>query len=142
MSVLVSESPMKIHVNRVPFEGLHETARYEPQALDVDRPDIHTSQPFTVSAFISKAGDELVVEADILGQVDVACGRCLSAFVMPLQTTATLTYHVGPTDVVDMTEDVRQEILLAYPMILLCTPDCKGLCRRCGKNLNEQRCAC
>lgn len=142
MSAALSASPMKIHVNRVPFDGLHETARYEPQALDVDRPDIHASQPFTVSAFISKAENELVVEADIRGQVDVACGRCLSAFVVPLQTTATLTYHVGPTDVVDMMEDVRQEIILTYPMIPLCTPDCKGLCRRCGQNLNEQACRC
>ncbi len=100
MSPVLCELPMKIHVNRVPFEGLHETARYESQALDVDRPDIHASQPFTVSAFISKVEHELVVEADIRGQVDVACGRCLSAFVVPLQTTATLTYHVGPTDVV------------------------------------------
>jgi uncharacterized metal-binding protein YceD (DUF177 family) len=53
---------------------------------------------------------------------------------------ATFSYSVQPTDVVDITEDVRQEIILAYPMIPLCDPACKGLCRSCGANLNRVSC--
>ena len=142
MSGLVSEAPMRISVSRVPFEGLRAETRYEPKALDVDRPDIRASQPVTVSSFIMKADDALVVEADIRGQLELACGRCLATFALPIHTTPTLTYQVEPADVVDITDDVRQEILLTYPMIPLCSPGCKGLCRRCGQNLNEQRCVC
>lgn len=141
MSAVVS-ALMKIHVNRVPFEGVHEQAHYEPQLLDIDRPDIHPTQPITISSFITKVEHELVVQAEIQGQVALVCARCLEDFVMPLSTSATLTYHVQPTDVVDITDDVRQEILLAYPMIPVCRPECKGLCRRCGQNLNDQACAC
>ena len=43
-------------------------------------------------------------------------------------------------DVVDITDDVRQEIMLAYPMIPVCRPDCKGLCSVCGQNLNAGPC--
>ncbi len=133
---------MKIHVNRVPSEGLHAEAQYEPKTLDIDRTDLHVSEPISVAAFVTKAEDTLVAQADIQGRVEVVCARCLIGFVVPLQASGIFTYQVEPTDVVDLTEDIRQEILLAYPMIPVCTPDCKGLCRRCGQNLNERTCAC
>jgi uncharacterized protein len=34
------------------------------------------------------------------------------------------------------------ELLLNWPHKTLCRPDCKGLCSRCGKNLNEGSCGC
>jgi uncharacterized protein len=45
---------------------------------------------------------------------------------------------VAPTDVVDITDDIRQEIILAYPMIPICQQNCKGLCPVCGQNLNQE----
>jgi uncharacterized protein len=133
---------MKIHVSRVPFEGLQQTAQCDPRALDLERLDLRIMQPVTINASIMKAEHELVVQAEMHGELEVDCGRCLLTFTMPLQTRGIFTYEVGPTDVVDITDDVRQEIMLAYPMIPVCTPQCKGLCRRCGQNLNEQPCAC
>lgn len=131
---------MKIHVNRVPFEGLREETTYDPATLDLERNDLQLPEPVNLSAFITKAGDELVVQADVACQLHLSCARCLGAFESPLQTSATLSYHVRPTDVVDITEDIRQEIILAYPMIPLCRQACKGLCPTCGQNLNLQTC--
>ena len=40
-------------------------------------------------------------------------------------------------------EDVlREQVLLSLPGRTLCKPDCKGLCPRCGKNLNQDSCDC
>jgi uncharacterized protein len=40
-------------------------------------------------------------------------------------------------------EDVlREQVLLTLPVRTLCRPDCKGLCPRCGRNLNAERCSC
>lgn len=40
-------------------------------------------------------------------------------------------------------EDVlREQILLALPLKVICRPDCKGLCPQCGKNLNQEQCSC
>ncbi|MBI2174769.1 MAG: DUF177 domain-containing protein [Candidatus Omnitrophica bacterium] len=58
-----------------------------------------------------------------------------------LDVKAMSSYHVAPTDVVDITDDVRQEIILAYPMIPVCREDCKGLCISCGQNLNVAACS-
>ena len=37
---------------------------------------------------------------------------------------------------------VREDILLELPTKFLCRPDCKGICPKCGKNLNEGPCNC
>ena len=36
----------------------------------------------------------------------------------------------------------EEQLQLALPFKLLCRPDCKGLCPRCGQNLNAAACAC
>ncbi len=132
---------MKIHVNHIPEEGCKEHAAYDPSKLDMERMDIHLPEPFTVDAFLTMADKELVVNADIRCPLHMTCGRCLEKFVLNLHTDAIFSYKVDPTDVVDITEDVRQEIFLAYPMIPVCRPDCKGLCRYCGQNLNVASCS-
>jgi uncharacterized protein len=43
---------------------------------------------------------------------------------------------------VDITETVRQHVLLEIPMVTLCKEDCAGLCSQCGKDLNEGPCNC
>ena len=131
---------MKIYVNRIPFEGRREEIAYDPKALDLERPDVRLDEPVVLSSFISKADQELVVQAEIRGMLRLSCARCLESFQCPLKTQTILSYHVAPTDVVDITEDVRQEIILAYPMIPLCRPGCKGLCATCGQDLNVESC--
>lgn len=132
---------MKIHVNRVPAEGLRDHASYDPAGLDMDREDIQPQEPFDVDAFITKADQELVVSVDISCPLRLTCARCLEPFTSTVATDAVFSYHVQATDVVDITDDVRQEVMLAYPMIPVCRPDCKGLCSICGQNLNQATCA-
>ena len=131
---------MKIHVNRVPPEGLQESASYDPATLDVDRLDVHVEQPVAVPAFVTKAEHELVVQAQIHCVMGLTCARCLKSFDRPLKASAMLTYDVVPTDVVDITDNVRQELILGYPMVPICDPGCKGLCLICGENLNVASC--
>jgi len=46
------------------------------------------------------------------------------------------------TDKIDLDEYIRDYAVLAVPMKNLCSEDCKGLCSKCGKNLNEGTCNC
>ena len=132
---------MKIQVNRIPEEGLNEHATYDPSTLDMDRQDIRLKDPFEVDAVVTKTDDELLVRVDIECPMRMECARCLEEFTSVLHTDAFFNYHVKPSDVVDITDDVRQEIILGYPMIPVCRPDCRGLCRACGHNLNHGNCA-
>lgn len=132
---------MKIHVNCVPEEGLTEHATYDPTTLDMDRADIHPREAFSVEAKISKADRELMVRVDIRCPLQLTCARCLEEFTTVLTPAGIFSYSVSPTDVIDITNDVRQEIMLAYPFIPVCRPDCKGLCPECGQILNMGPCS-
>jgi uncharacterized metal-binding protein YceD (DUF177 family) len=43
---------------------------------------------------------------------------------------------------IEINNDVREEILLNFPMKVLCAPGCKGLCQGCGRDLNLEKCDC
>ena len=42
----------------------------------------------------------------------------------------------------DLKEAIREEVILSQTLLVLCDPDCKGLCPQCGVNLNEESCEC
>lgn len=44
---------------------------------------------------------------------------------------------ITPQHILDITEVVRQDLIISLPMQPLCSPECQGLCPRCGANLNE-----
>lgn len=48
----------------------------------------------------------------------------------------------GPLDSVDLTEDMREAMIVCFPGYPVCSPDCKGLCPKCGENLNTSVCTC
>jgi len=135
------ECRMHIHVNRVPPEGLQQRASYDPAPLDMEREDIRLREPFEVDAVVSKVERELVIQAAIRAPLAVSCARCLEEFRTVVQAEATFSYTVQPTDVMDITDDVRQEVLLAYPMVPVCRAECRGLCAVCGANLNVSSCS-
>lgn len=52
--------------------------------------------------------------------------------------------HFSPYegDQIDLDHLIGEQVVLAQPMQSLCVPDCRGLCPRCGQDLNEGPCAC
>jgi uncharacterized protein len=43
---------------------------------------------------------------------------------------------------IDITNEIRDTVLLAIPMKILCSENCRGLCAGCGANLNSEACHC
>lgn len=132
---------MKIHVKEVPEEGLSLHATYDPKPMDMERDDIRLTERFDVEAFITHSERELIVKADIRCPLLMTCARCLEDFSSHIETDAVFHYKVEPADTVDITDEVRQEIVLAYPMFPICLTTCKGLCSTCGQNLNISPCS-
>ncbi len=94
-------------------------------------------------------------EGQLRSQVQLECARCLETFVQPLdlhleaqfgfppiRPQGDMTFPIGVKGILDLTEALREYILLDLPMRPLCKPDCRGLCVECGKNLNEETCDC
>ena len=131
---------MKIHVNRVPPEGLKLDMTCDPAALDIARVDMQPAAPVSVSAFCRKDADELMVEVALRCVLECTCARCLTCFESVIKKQCLLHYDVSARQVVDITDDVREEIMLEYPLVPVCEEQCRGLCARCGNNLNESDC--
>jgi len=83
-----------------------------------------------------------MVQVEAAGDLNLVCGRCLKLYQKPYCGHFDLGYPVKGLFFLDVTDDIRQEILLSYPPTYLCSQDCRGLCPRCGKNLNEGECEC
>ena len=93
----------------------------------------------------------------------VECARCLAEVTVPVETAfeslvdlAAGTIEASDLEAapepggfkrigageIDFSEEIRQRVHLAAPEIAYCRPDCKGLCSRCGQDLNVRECAC
>jgi len=84
------------------------------------------------------------------------CRRCLTPVSAPVaaDADALFTQDVDAQDdpdayslapdaaVIDLAPAIRQEVLLAVPRFLQCREDCRGLCPRCGQDLNAGPCGC
>lgn len=49
---------------------------------------------------------------------------------------------VSPERVIDLSGPIADAVIMDTPFVVLCRPDCKGLCPTCGANLNEGPCGC
>ena len=120
--------------------------------------------PFHGHVHFVRVGAGLLVTGDLETTVELECSRCLTLFQQtvrfdieeefrptldittgarlvqePDQDAATL---IDERHILDLTEVVRQDLLLSLPTSPLCRPDCRGLCPQCGQNLNEGSCHC
>jgi len=142
-----------------------------PGALDY-APDITQVGPLAVSGradlIVEHRGHkELVpdirVRADWKGDFSQLCARCVEAVPTPLKGRFDLIFRPHSVDAapgehsisadeteigyyeesgLELNDVVREQLLLSLPTRTLCQPDCKGLCPRCGQNLNLAACNC
>ena len=89
--------------------------------------------------------------------MDMACDRCLAPVPVRIDLDFERDVYSPEVDAGDDTEDnldimsgyqlnvenlVFNEILMNWPMKVLCKADCKGICKMCGKDLNLGECGC
>ncbi len=123
---------------------------------------IGLKSPFVDDLFLSvemdKSHSQIVIKGNLTVKAKYICDRCSEEFVGELKNQFQITYffttqiqsnedinlyYISPDkDKIDLTNDVRDYALLAEPMKKLCKPDCKGLCYKCGANLNVSECNC
>jgi uncharacterized protein len=146
---------MKIKISNL-SEDTHQFRFVEPvNTLGLESP---FEGNIEVDVEINKAHNQLILDSSILVNAVFECDRCTTLFSRPLHTEYEMVYMLGvepvdtesdnivylsaETDSIDISADVRDFTILAVPMKKLCTEDCKGLCNKCGKNLNEGECSC
>lgn len=89
-------------------------------------------------------GIELLVRGTVRLPVDCICVRCGEIFSTTIEDSSFLrAYECKPEMFeLDLTEDLRESIILVLPPHPVCREDCRGLCSGCGINLNRDDCTC
>jgi uncharacterized protein len=106
---------------------------------------------------------DIRIKGSLATSLELSCARCLEPIVQNLRRDFDLLYRplgvdagrdeMSVTDAeaevsyyegegVAVEDVLREQVLLAAPVKVICREDCKGLCPHCGKNLNQEQCSC
>ena len=133
-----------------------------PFSVSVDLSDLcygvsyPVTEPVVASGTVRNTAGVLMMKGDLTTTIHGTCDRCASPFdreihfpinvvlVTELADEENEDEWVFPLegDSADLDDIVRTVFVLNLDSKLLCKPDCKGLCCRCGKNLNDGPCGC
>jgi len=134
---------VKIDIRRISPEGVALAEEIPAKALDLETDIIKFRGPVKVKAEISRITNAVSVNLALSAVAYSDCSRCLKEFDKDFSKKVELNYSVSNSDLtLDLDPDIREEIILDYEVNPLCNPGCKGLCPKCGKNLNEGGCTC
>lgn len=151
-----SSDVLKIRVSGL-SEGVHEY-HFDANPAELGLED-GFQHPVSVDARLDKTHRQLYLTASVAVTGRFQCDRCVEEFSRPLVSGyhVFFVYHEADTGTheedevriinadtthIDLTDDVRETVLLSIPFKLLCTEDCRGLCPRCGINRNASTCDC
>lgn len=90
------------------------------------------------------AGKDLIVTGSAQVLLSSECAVCLddTQYLLAKKDICIHVENIPMDRFYDLTDDIRENLLLAMPMRIKCKEDCKGLCPRCGANLNTEKCSC
>ena len=142
------------------LSGVFAGSESLPFEYEMDLSDLEFSgcsslkKPVKIKGAAKNRAGVVFIELTAESTISAPCDRCAAdierkeslplTYVVVQETEGedTEDFVVAEDQKVDLDPLVRDDIVIRYPSKLLCSPDCKGLCPNCGKNLNEGDCNC
>ncbi len=132
---------------------------YEPETFSSGLGEFPIQSKTPVSIQIrNKGNQELQIKGKMSLQTTIPCSRCLTyvATELHLDFEREADMKLGQSENaeeldeqnyidgynLDVDKLIYSELLMNWPVKVLCKEDCKGLCNTCGANLNFQTCEC
>jgi uncharacterized protein len=162
LNAKIGEGHMEINVSQQLKENIGTVREYEVSD-STDIVGIGASSPVAGSVKLTRTNRGILVQGTLQTRIPVECSRCLKVFDYPLTLNIEEEYFpvidvnsgtpieipddvdgftIDEHHILDLSEAIRQNALLAIPMKVLCRKDCAGICQDCGKSLNEGPCDC
>ena len=163
---------MRIHLEQIPDQGVvlefEASSKMFPVLAEmVKKGECDFLTPIQSVLRVLRFEDMVEVEGKLSTSVRLTCDRCLKPFEFPLKSRFAITYtrkvpeadeDTGQREVelqagdfdfiyfqgqeINLQGAIQEQIVLAFPFRALCRPTCKGLCPRCGTDLNQGDCGC
>lgn len=137
----------------------HMEVPFEKEVIELDEMEYKISKKSLVDLEIAHIGDRKVsIQANAEISLLIPCSRCLEDVEVGFNIDFDKKVDFRQTED-DRVDDINEmsyitdfdldvdlliygEILLDFPLKVLCKEDCKGICNSCGKNLNKGSCDC
>ena len=131
-----------------PFES-----SIELEEMEVLSDPVHFVDVKTEGEYLCAGDNRISLNAEVQATADTRCSRCLEPVSIPVKAEMDVVFDRQPdpedpdlysfeASTLELTDAVRDALLLELPMRILCAEDCKGLCPVCGINLNKGTCTC
>ena len=131
-----------------------------PAEIELDLEEAQFVEEIHGHLQLSRRVEDVYVKGSFSASVEVECRCCVEPFATsilgdvavqfcptdaatpsdPWQADTGERYYLG--DTIDLSEEVRQILILEIPNWPLCSEECRGLCPQCGENLNVVDCGC
>lgn len=124
--------------------------------------DFSLPKGISYNVVLTNAGEGILATGMLFAHVEGSCDRCLDEadfdisgevdeyylFEEPEEQVVSDedddedSYALVVDDTIDLAPALNMALIMETPFVVLCKPDCKGLCPTCGANLNEETCDC
>ncbi len=136
---------MIIEISKISPEGSRYTGEDPAEVFELEgNPDLCPTGPIRYDLFAAIVSGGVVVRGRVGAAFDLRCGRCaefFSTFAEDSDFIRDYPLREGCQEL-DLTDDLREAVLLRLPVYPVCRGECRGLCPRCGRNLNDGPCGC
>ena len=138
------DAKLLIDVARLDTEGEDYSGVLDDAVLELNDDYLKPFAGIRYELFVQQLGHELLVRGKLEQDFDAVCSRCGGDFDFTVRVDDFVTsLEVDEkTEFVDLTDELRESIILSLPTYPVCREDCQGVCAQCGKNLNEGPCSC
>ncbi|MEI6564358.1 MAG: DUF177 domain-containing protein [bacterium] len=136
---------IKVEPWRIPIEGLDIEGEISPEVIALkEDATVPVAGPIRYELNLQCVGHELIATGTVSTDVRLTCSRCADTFSEEVEDSSFFYENevANLHETLDLTDEVRETIILAFPNYPLCQEACRGLCPVCGINLNRGKCGC
>lgn len=156
---------MKVDIRDVREHPVELEVDCAPEALELEDPEFSFPDKVKGAVVFSTAGDKIVARGRLETTIESDCVRCLKKVRTPLRAPVDIVYEaqkdpVSPEqevfgssegderiayftgDTIRPEAQLREALMIELPGLPVCDAACKGLCPKCGTDLNEETCRC
>lgn len=141
-------------------EATELTADHDRDLVSIGRDRYKLTDATPIKVRAEKVDTRSVaLEVKTTFSLELSCSRCLQPVIYPFDIDVSYRYDVSDDGSATIDDDeekvsyidgydldidglIDEEVMIGFPMKVLCEEDCKGLCKVCGANLNKGECGC
>lgn len=159
----MEEAGLRITLADLELHRVTASESYNPGSLDYRGAEFRQTAPVKLHITAELVAEEIRIRGHLATRLQSNCDRCLGVVEIPVSSDLDLFYRpmqslAGEEDVevptaelevgfysgdgIELADVATEQVILAMPMKVVCSTECRGLCPVCGVNRNLMKCDC